>query len=53
MRFTPLRLLPQPITLIRDLDCIRSGGAYFSPIKADWAAPHPPDTPPSGQISLN
>src|SRR5690348_1409812 len=45
-------LLTQPITLIRDLDCIRADRAYFADIKADWAAPHPPDTPPSSQISL-
>jgi hypothetical protein len=36
------RLLPQPLTLIRDLDCIRAGGGYFALIKADRATPHPP-----------
>src|SRR5579872_6918804 len=37
--------LTEPITLIRDLDCIRAGGTYFAVIKADWAAPHPPRHP--------
>lgn len=36
------RVLTQPITLIRDLDCIRRAEAYFAHIKADWATPHPP-----------
>ncbi len=36
------RLLTQPITLIRDLHCIRAAEAYFTRIKADRATPHPP-----------
>jgi hypothetical protein len=40
--FAAPRLLTQPITLIRDLHCIRASGAYFARIKADRATPHPP-----------
>ena len=41
----PPRLLPQPITLIRDPDCICAGEAYFRQIKADRATPHIPRHP--------
>jgi hypothetical protein len=47
------RILPQQETLKRDLHCIRRSHSYFVVIKADRAAPHPPDTPSPGQISLS
>jgi hypothetical protein len=39
---TALRVLTQPITLMRDMHCIRGSVAYFHEIKADRATPHPP-----------